>query len=377
MKVSILMPTYNDESLIAATINTVIFQTHTNWELLIMDDGSSDSTASIIRSFSDSRISLFQQENKGQLIAINNLCPYITGDLVLLLHSDDRLYRPDSLERNLKHFADSSIDGIYSSMVQFFDSGKPDRIVKAPSKLGSWAAKMLITQLGSNIILDHFFVRRDKFESHVKVNYLKWYMPYWLNFTNKEVISLNLKLTDDPWYHYRVYDQNYTNSIIGNFEVYFTRFRSIFFLSDYLTVPFPPVQKEISRRLKITCLVFKRKASKNHIAKCIKANIRSMRQRTNGAYTWYFDQLYKFYSTKSKRQIELQSPIEIHYIPAEARKFYHDLKNGSLAPVYLEIINLLPLGFDSILVKTAAEGENMDEILKFLCIRTKINIQGQ
>jgi glycosyltransferase involved in cell wall biosynthesis len=374
MKVSILMPTYNDENLIAATINTVISQTYINWELLIMDDGSTDKTSSVVRSFKDARIQLFHQENKGQLVAINNLCPYITGDLVLLLHSDDRLYRNNSLALNIKHFTDTGIDGLYGSMIQFFDSGKPDKVVKAPLKMGSWAAKMLITQLGSNIILDHFFVRREKFESHVRINYLKWYMPYWLNFMTHGVTSLKLKLTEDPWYHYRVYDQNYTNSEIGNFEVYFTRFRSIFFLSDYLWVPFPLIQKEISRRLKMIGLVFNRKASKNHIAKCIKANIRSMRQRTNGAYTWYFDQLYNYYKTKSERQIILQSPIKIHYIPAEARKFYHDLKSNNLAPVYSEIIKQLSLGFESILVNNADEAEKMDEILKFLCIRAKINI---
>jgi glycosyltransferase involved in cell wall biosynthesis len=375
MKVSIIMPTYNDESLIAATIGTVISQTYANWELLIMDDGSSDNTASIIQSFTDSRIQLFQQENKGQLVALNNLCPQISGDLVLMLHSDDRLYANDSLEKNILHFMDPKVDGVYSSMVQFYNSGKTDEIIEAPKKMGIHAAKMLITRLGSNIILDHFFVRRNVFESHVKINYLKWYMPYWLNFTDNRVTSINLKYTPAPWYHYRVYDQNYTNSVIGNFEVYFTRFRSIFFLSNFLTVPFPLFQKELSRRFNILGLVLTKKASKKHIAKCIKANIRSMKQRTSGAYTWYFDQLYRYYHTKSGKQIELQSSVEIYYTPAEARKFYHHLTNNALAPVYSEIIHYLPSGFDAILVKNTKEAEKLDEILKFLCIQAKINIR--
>jgi glycosyltransferase involved in cell wall biosynthesis len=375
MKVSILMPTFNDESLIADTINTVLSQTYTNWELLIMDDGSLDNTASIIRSFSDSRIRLFQQENKGQLVALNNLCQYITGDLVLMLHSDDRLYENDSLEKNIPHFNDPMVDGIYSSMLQFFNSGKSDEIIEAPSEMGAKAVKKLITLLGSNIILDHFFVRRNIFESHVKVNYLKWYMPYWLNFINGGVSSINLKFTENPWYHYRVYDQNYTNSVIGNFEVYFTRFRSVFFLSDYLVVSFPLVQKEICRRFNISGLVFSCRASKKHIARCVRANIRSMKQRTSGSYTWYFEQLYSFYNTKSKKQLTLQSSLEISYTSAEARKFYHDLRNNNLAPVYSELIGYLSSGFDSIQVCSDADARKLDEILKFLCIRAKINIQ--
>src|SRR5512145_2388275 len=164
MKVSILMPTYNDENFIADTINTVIAQTHTNWELLIMDDGSSDNTSSVINSFNDSRIKLFRQENRGQLVALNNLCPHITGEIVIMLHSDDRLYRNDSLEKNIQYFNDPATDGVYSAMVQFFSSGKPDEIIEAPEKIGSNTAKKLMIMLGSNVILDPFFIRRDKFE---------------------------------------------------------------------------------------------------------------------------------------------------------------------------------------------------------------------
>lgn len=373
MKISIIMPTYNDEKLIGSTIQTVLSQTYTNWELLIMDDGSADATASVVRSFSDPRIRLFQQENKGQLVALNNLCQYITGDLVLMLHSDDRLYSSDTLEKNIVHFSDPQIDGLYSDFHQFFNSGKPDEVIVAPKRIDKCAVNKLITRLGSNIIFDHFFVRRDKFESNVRYNYFKWYMPYWLNFTGTGVTSLNLKYTYDPWYHYRVYDQNYTNSIIGNFEVYFTRFRSIFFLSEYITVPFPLIQKEISRRFNLSGMVLNKKASNKHLAACYRANIRSMRQRTENAYTWYFEQLETFYRKSSKRDIQFQSPIENFYTSADARKFFNDLRNNTLPSLYKEMIDQYPIGFDRIIVKSTDEAQKMEEILKFLCIRAKVD----
>jgi glycosyltransferase involved in cell wall biosynthesis len=372
MKISIIMPTYNDEKHIASSIRSVIDQTYPDWELLIMDDGGNDNTEQVVTSFKNPKIHYFKQDNKGQLVALNNLCPFISGEIVLMLHSDDRLYCNDTLEKNILHFLDSNIDGLYGDLHQFFDSGKPDEIAPAPKRMDISAVNKLITLLGSNIIFDHFFVRRDKFELNVRYNYFKYYMPYWLNFTENGVTSLNLKYTSYPWYHYRVYDQNYTNSIIGNFEVYFTRFRSIFFLSEFLTVPFPHFQKELLRRYDFCGPVLHKRASKKHIATCYKANVRSMRRRTNQAFTNYFEKLIIFYESNSKRTLEIESLIEVSYQPSEARKFFNDLRNNTLSPIVVEIIENLPVGFDVIKVKNIEEKMQLEELLKFLCIRSKV-----
>jgi glycosyltransferase involved in cell wall biosynthesis len=368
------MPTFNDAKHIPSSIQSVINQTHKNWELLIMDDGSKDNTEEIVNSFMDSRISYFRQENKGQLVALNNLCSYITGDIVLMLHSDDSLYNSNSLESNLVHFSDPSVDGIYSNLHQFFDSGKPDEIIAAPSRMDKSAVKRLITLLGSNIIFDHFFVRRTKFETNVRYNYFKWYMPFWLDFTGERVTSLNLKFTSETWYHYRVYDQNYTNSVIGNFEVYFTRFRSIFFLSEYMTAPFPLLQKELVRRFKTNGIVLEKRASNKHVAACYKANLRSMRQRTENAFTDYFEKLIVFYQKDTERVLELKHPIEVSYQSCEARKFYNDLRSNNLSPLVNEILSNLSLGFKSIKVKNDEDMGKIHELLNFLCIRANIII---
>lgn len=374
MKVSIIMPTYNDAKNISSSIKSVINQTHTNWELLIMDDGSIDNTCNIVKSFTDPRIQYYKQENKGQLVALNNLCSYITGDIVLMLHSDDSLYSSDTIEVNLKHFSDPHIDGLFGDLHQFFDSGKPDEIIKAPTTIDKKSVYRLLILLGSNIIFDHFFVRRVVFENNVRNNYFKYYMPYWLKFENDAVTSLNLKYTDYPWYHYRVYDQNYTNSIIGNFEVYFTRFRTIHFLSNFYSVPFPVLQKELLRRYNIYTPIVHKKASNKNIAKSFEANIRSMRRRTPGAKTNYFDLLVKFYNTNDKRSIILHNPIELNYKPSEARRFFNDILNNTLPPLTREIINELETGFTSIIVKNQQEKLILIELLNFLCLRVEIEI---
>jgi len=336
-----------------------------------MDDGSTDDTASVVNEFKDERIFYFRQVNQGQLRALNNLSPMIKGDLVMLLHSDDLLYEPASLEKNLKYFEDSSLDGIYSSIIRFYTSGKPDDTFPILKKTGQNTPKKLLALLGSNIISDPFFIRKEKFFSHVKTNYLEWNVQYWLDFKSKKATCLKLKYSEYPWYYYRIYGSNYSNSAIGNFETFFGRLRSVFFLSDYYSVLFPSVQKEMMRRFGLGFAIHV-PASNRHFGEIIKLLIRSMKQRNPEAYTWFFDQLFCFYNYKGKRVIELKGEISAAYSGADSRKFFNDLTGGSLPPIYKELLSKLNEGFAVIKVEHEQEKAELQKILTFLCIRAAI-----
>ena len=104
MKISIVMPTYNDCESIVETLNSVLIQTYKDWELIIMDDGSTDETKDIIGRYiennkSSEKIYYYYQENQDQLNAIKNSIKYITGSYIFILHSDDLLPDKDFLER--------------------------------------------------------------------------------------------------------------------------------------------------------------------------------------------------------------------------------------------------------------------------------------
>ena len=369
------MPTYNDEQYIEVAIKSVLEQTYSSWELLIMDDGSTDKTASVIKTIEDKRIRLFQQPNQGQLKAINNLSEYITGDLVMMLHSDDQLYTSTSLENNVKYFDDISIDGVYSSIIQFYPSGKPDKQTVSPRAMTNNGPQKLLMLLGSNFIPDPFLIRKEKFFKNVVNNYLIWNYPYWINFQENKVSNLKLQYSEFPWYYYRVYNENYSNSIIGNFETFLGRMRSIYLLSSFYTVPFPSIQKELVRRFNIIGIALPLKASKKHLAHLIKLLIRNMQKRTPGAYTWYFEQLQHFYSQSGKRSIRLESKIESLYQGGEGRNFFNDLKENTIPPVYKEIISGLKEGFSSIRVSNVEEKQIIENILKFLCVRSDVLVE--
>lgn len=113
-KVSIIVPTYNRKSLISCAIDSVLRQTFEDFELLIVDDGSTDNTGDFIKeNYTDKRIRYFYQENQGQTYARNKALGHSVGEYICFLDSDD--YWPtNKLEISLKVFEDNpDIDVVY------------------------------------------------------------------------------------------------------------------------------------------------------------------------------------------------------------------------------------------------------------------------
>ena len=94
--VSIVMPAYNAQDYIKQSIQSVINQTYDNWELLVINDGSSDKTVAVVESFKDSRIILFSQKNFGVSKARNYGIKKAKGKYIAFLDSDD-LWKKEKL----------------------------------------------------------------------------------------------------------------------------------------------------------------------------------------------------------------------------------------------------------------------------------------
>jgi len=102
--VSIVMVNYNHEDFLQDSIDSIIQQTYQNWELILVDDGSTDKSVDIIRSYNDSRIKpIFLPENSHICIATNRGLEQVKGELVARLDSDD-IWRKDKLEKQVKFF---------------------------------------------------------------------------------------------------------------------------------------------------------------------------------------------------------------------------------------------------------------------------------
>lgn len=102
-KVSIITPCYNGAKYIKETMDSVISQTYTDWEMLIIDDGSTDESANIVKKYSenDKRIKLIQQKNAGSAAARNNGIKKAEGQYIALLDADD-IWHKDFLEKQIE-----------------------------------------------------------------------------------------------------------------------------------------------------------------------------------------------------------------------------------------------------------------------------------
>ncbi len=98
-KISVLMPVYNGERFIAESIHSVFNQTFTDFELLVIDDGSTDQSAAIVSSFKDKRIRLVRNEKNRGLVAVRNQAIELSrGEYLAWLDADD-IALPDRLKQ--------------------------------------------------------------------------------------------------------------------------------------------------------------------------------------------------------------------------------------------------------------------------------------
>jgi len=99
--VSVIIPTYNRADIITEAINTVLEQTYQNFEIIVIDDGSTDNTCEVIKNIDDSRIQYIYQENSGRpSLARNTGIKISIGEYIAFLDSDD-LWHREKLEKQI------------------------------------------------------------------------------------------------------------------------------------------------------------------------------------------------------------------------------------------------------------------------------------
>ncbi|MDY9918636.1 MAG: glycosyltransferase [Proteiniphilum sp.] len=135
--VSIIMPSYNSGKFISNSIQSIINQTYTNWELLITDDCSMDDTISVISIFSekDSRIKLYQlEQNSGPGVARNNSIEKASGRFIAFCDSDDK-WTPDKLEKQIDFMLNNQVYLSYTNYEIVNENDQSIAIFIAPNKI--------------------------------------------------------------------------------------------------------------------------------------------------------------------------------------------------------------------------------------------------
>ncbi|MEZ4867710.1 MAG: glycosyltransferase family A protein [Caldilineaceae bacterium] len=132
-KVSIIMPTYNQARYIGAAIQSVVDQTFPDWELIIVDDGSTDETAAIVTQFNEPRIHYIDQVNQGVCIARNVGIAKARGEYLAFLDADD-LYERNKLQVQVAHLDQNPTIGLtYGWRTEIDQHGNPLNLARLPA----------------------------------------------------------------------------------------------------------------------------------------------------------------------------------------------------------------------------------------------------
>lgn len=122
MKVSVVIPLYNRTQYIRRAIDSVLAQTYSNFELIVVDDGSTDGSSDVVRLYADARIRLITQENAGECAARNRGVAEANTKWVAFLDSDDE-WMPKFLERAVGlATTHSSLVAVFTNIASFRDN---------------------------------------------------------------------------------------------------------------------------------------------------------------------------------------------------------------------------------------------------------------
>ncbi|MBI3245238.1 MAG: glycosyltransferase [Deltaproteobacteria bacterium] len=131
-RVSVCIPTYNGAAFIAEALSSVLAQSFTDFELLVVDDGSNDGTLEILRSFTDERLHIHQNERRLGIPGNWNRCVALArGEYLTIFHQDDMML-PDNLSRKIQLLTHAADVGFVHSAIELARDGS------APTNPREW-----------------------------------------------------------------------------------------------------------------------------------------------------------------------------------------------------------------------------------------------
>jgi glycosyltransferase involved in cell wall biosynthesis len=165
---SIIIPSYNRGHILPQAITSVLNQTYSNWELIIVDDGSTDNTSIVMNDFIDARINYIKKENGGVCSARNHGINFSSGEYVVFLDSDDFVSKDW-----LQHFyekidTDSNQDpDIICSGLERVNSKTNESVFVKPTDHGKGAIGWAVVIPGSYSVKKEFLIASGVFDEKI------------------------------------------------------------------------------------------------------------------------------------------------------------------------------------------------------------------
>lgn len=229
--VSIIMPAYNSDKFISESIESVLSQTYNNWELLIVDDCSQDSTTKIINEYcvKDKRVKLFQNnKNSGPAVTRNNAINQANGRFIAFLDSDD-IWLPEKLALQIKLMQKEQYSFTYTGYHRISeDSQSEGRIIKVPKQLNYFQLLRNTAITTSTVVID--------IETAGKIQMKETYyddFACWLEVMNRGIVAYGI---NEDLLKYRVASSSVSRNKINSVKQVWNAYRSVEGLSFIFSV---------------------------------------------------------------------------------------------------------------------------------------------
>jgi glycosyltransferase involved in cell wall biosynthesis len=233
--VSIITPNYNAEKFISKTIESVINQTHKNWEMIIVDDVSTDNGVAVIQSFikKDGRIKLYQLEkNSGASVARNKAISIANGNFIAFLDSDD-LWLPNKLELQLDFMLKNNFSITYTSYKIIEEDGTDtNKIIECKEKL-DYNRMLYSNEIGCLTAIYNVDILGKVFMPNLRK---RQDYGLWLKILKKEKYAFGLKKVLASYRNQTAsISQNKIEMLKWNFKLYRTVEKLPFYKAFYYT----------------------------------------------------------------------------------------------------------------------------------------------
>ncbi|WP_412070416.1 glycosyltransferase family 2 protein [Rubrivirga sp. IMCC43871] len=200
--VSIGLPFYNAEAFLAGAIQSVFAQTHTDWELILVDDGSTDRSLEIARSVDDPRVRVYSDGTNRRLGArLNQIAGLARYELVARMDADDLMAR-NRIETQLRALAaDPTADLVSTGVCSIRDDGTPVGIRCVPDGYRLSPASVLAGQGGivhASVVARRAWVRRNAYDETLPI---AEDANLWVRALAKD--DLRVRFVSEPLYYYR------------------------------------------------------------------------------------------------------------------------------------------------------------------------------
>ncbi len=212
-KISVIMPVYNGEKYLKEAIDSILAQTYADFEFIIIDDGSSDSSPEIVKSYADKRIRFYaNEENMGVARTLNRGLDLATGEYIARMDADD-ISLPKRFEKQAKYLDKHPKVGVLGCGTESFGEGMISNFSKPKASSAEYKANLFFNTCVAHpaVMIRKSAIKENRYE--IEYNGLEDYVLWWRIAKDYKIYSLTEILL-----RYRKHKEQVTNIQVATNE---------------------------------------------------------------------------------------------------------------------------------------------------------------